>query len=373
MDSIAGLRDWRGSTVLGAVKFGSKGARHLSVTWPSPLAPHWSMSATLGVPANSRASRLGPARHSHKVRAHDGIMLVNQERVGEEVFDGFVPGLGIYDVSEPTRPRLLITWKTTGRGVHRFDFDGRYAYLSTTMEGFIGNIVVILDLSEPTRPEVTGRWWAPGQSQAGDEAYPWGDGPAPRCHHPLRMGERLYKSYWHHGCFILDISDISAPRKISELFIGPAFPHPRHTALPIPFPVRGRQLMILADEDVAKLRPHAPAFMWVVDITDEANPIPVSSWQVDGLDVDGAAQPTMTGCHQPSEIVTSTEIPFAWFAQGLRMVDIADPQRPREVAHFLPDPAPSGERLCSNDVTIDERGLIFLLDRIRGLHILERV
>ena len=97
--------------------------------------------------------------------------------------------------------------------------------------------------------------------------------------------------------------------------------------------------MILADEDVAKLRPHAPAFMWVVDITDEANPIPVSSWQVDGLDVDGAAQPTMTGCHQPSEIVTSTEIPFAWFAQGLRIVDIADPQRPREVAHFLPDPA----------------------------------
>ena len=154
---MRGFGNWRGSTVLGEVKFGSKGARHLSVTWPSPLAPHWSMSATLGVPANSRASRLGPARHSHKVRAHDGIMLVNQERVGEEVFDGFVPGLGIYDVSEPTRPRLLSTWKTTGRGVHRFDFDGRYAYLSTTMEGFIGNIVVILDLSEPTRPEVTGR------------------------------------------------------------------------------------------------------------------------------------------------------------------------------------------------------------------------
>jgi len=27
----------------------------------------------------------------------------------------------------------------------------------------------------------------------------------------------------------------------------------------------------------------------------------------------------------------------------------------------------------SNDVTVDERGLIYLLDRVRGLHILERV
>ena len=26
----------------------------------------------------------------------------------------------------------------------------------------------------------------------------------------------------------------------------------------------------------------------------------------------------------------------------------------------------------SNDVTVDERGLIYLLDRVRGLHILER-
>jgi hypothetical protein len=29
--------------------------------------------------------------------------------------------------------------------------------------------------------------------------------------------------------------------------------------------------------------------------------------------------------------------------------------------------------LQSNDVTVDDRGLIYLLDRVRGLHILERV
>ena len=54
------------------------------------------------------------------------------------------------------------------------------------------------------------------------------------------------------------------------------------------------------------------------------------------------------------------------------MVDIANPLAPVEVAHFLPDPAAAGDRVCSNDVTIDERGLIYLYDRVRGLHFLVR-
>ena len=67
-----------------------------------------------------------------------------------------------------------------------------------------------------------------------------------------------------------------------------------------------------------------------------------------------------------------TEIPVAWFAHGLRIVDIANPHAPREVASFLP-PVPEGaNRVSSNDVTVDARGLLYLLDRTRGMHILER-
>ena len=68
-----------------------------------------------------------------------------------------------------------------------------------------------------------------------------------------------------------------------------------------------------------------------------------------------------------------TEIPIAWFAHGLKIVDIANPHAPREVASFLP-PVPEGaERVSSNDVFVDSRGLIYLIDRSRGLHILERI
>jgi len=66
-------------------------------------------------------------------------------------------------------------------------------------------------------------------------------------------------------------------------------------------------------------------------------------------------------------------VPVAWFAHGLRVVDIADPHAPREVAHFLPEPPPGHARVCTNDVCVDDRGLIYVIDRGRGLHVLERV
>lgn len=131
--------------------------------------------------------------------------------------------------------------------------------------------------------------------------------------------------------------------------------------------------MIVADEDVAKLRPHAPAFTWIFDITDETNPIPVSSWQTDDLDLVGEPQGIYTGCHQPSEIVTGPVIPFAWFSKGVRMLDISNPHAPKEVAHFEPDPQPGCDRICANDITIDDRGLIYVIDRLRGLHIIEQI
>ena len=308
--------------------------------------------------------------HSHKVRVADGVMIVNHEKLGAEGDRDFGGGLGIYDVSTPSEPRQICKWRTGGRGVHRYDFDGRYAYISPTADGYVGNFVMILDLKDPSRPEEAGRWWIPGQWQAGGEEYPWESWVPPRCHHPLRRGDRLYVSYWHHGFFILDISDMSKPVPVSALNTSPAYPHPTHTCLPMKAPIAGRDIMIVADEDVAKLYPASPAFTWIYDITVESLPTPISTWQVEGLRANGAAMEPMTGCHQPSERVSGTVIPFAWFAQGLRLVDIADPYVPREVGYYRPD-APHGGRVSSNDVTIDDRGILYLVDRVRGVDIIE--
>ena len=46
--------------------------------------------------------------------------------------------------------------------------------------------------------------------------------------------------------------------------------------------------MVVADEDVAKLRPSPPSFTWIYDITVEQLPTPIATFQVPGLDRDGA-------------------------------------------------------------------------------------
>jgi len=309
--------------------------------------------------------------HSHKARAANGIMVVNREKLSDEVDPAWKSGLGIYDVSNPAKPKEITIWETWGKGCHRFEFDGRYVYTSATMEGYVATIMVILDLKDPAHPVEVGRWWRPGQWKAGGEKPDWNGGPAPRCHHPLRMGNRLYTSYWHHGFYILDIEDMAKPKMVSGIDWSPPFMHPTHTALPIPFPIKGRKILLVTDEDVLKLEPAPPSFLWLVDITDETNPVPISTLQLEHLDPE-TPQPMMTGCHQPVEKVRGTEIPVAWFAQGLRMVDISNPHTPKETGHFMPDPPPGSKRLSSNDVFEDDRGLIYLMDRVRGFHILER-
>ena len=165
--------------------------------------------------------------HSHKVRVSGDIMITNREVLGAHALkgetppDGYSGGLAIWDISKPTQPKLITNWDATdnsaanyARGVHRFDFDGRYAYISPTMDGYIGNIVVILDLKNPAKPEEVGRWHMPGQWAAGGEKATW-KGSNHKCHHPLRQGNRLYTSYWYGGFVILDIEDMSKPKLVS--------------------------------------------------------------------------------------------------------------------------------------------------------------
>ena len=64
--------------------------------------------------------------HSHKARVSNGIMVVNHERfppAGEPPAD-WRGGFGVYDVSDPSKPRQITRWETSGTGCHRYDVDG---------------------------------------------------------------------------------------------------------------------------------------------------------------------------------------------------------------------------------------------------------
>src|SRR5258708_32963735 len=99
------------------------------------------------------------------------------------------------------------------------------------------------------------------------------------------------------------------PRFVSGVDWSPPFSTPTHTALPIPFPLQGRRVLLVADEDVMRIAPGVPAFLWLVDISEETRATPFASFEGDGID--GSPQPEFTGCHHPSERVRATQMPLA--------------------------------------------------------------
>jgi len=184
------------------------------------------------------------------------------------------------------------------------------------------------------------------------------------------FGRPALRQLLHGGGVILDISDMTQPRALTRINITRRFRIPRTRCLRFRTdqgpardarPRRRRQRTL----------PYTPAFLWIYDVTNETTPVPIGTFQVPGIDPDGAPQPPMTGCHQTSERLSGTIVPCAWFAQGLRLLDISDPFAPKEVGSYQPDPAPGAKRASSNDVTIDDRGLIYLVDRQGGIDILE--
>src|SRR6266540_160577 len=68
----------------------------------------------------SKPLRLAPVEvpkgtHSHKVRVANGLMLVNREaQPADRPAPGFEGGLGIFDVSDPRRPREIAFWRCGG-------------------------------------------------------------------------------------------------------------------------------------------------------------------------------------------------------------------------------------------------------------------
>ncbi|MBE0583286.1 MAG: RNA polymerase subunit sigma-70 [Desulfofustis sp.] len=384
--------------------------------------PHGTSIIDVSDPKNPRlVSKIdlpGMDSHSHKVRVvGDDLMIVNSERHRrhffrkgkriEEIGSGLEKVLGrpasaeeiareldvapkdipllaeadkrgyhdggfkIYDIADRTRPREIAFQKTAGYGVHRFDVDEHYAYISTEMDGFNGPILVIYDISNPLKPEEVSRWWIPGQKIAEGEKPLWINHRV-RLHHAMRFQNQLWAACCGAGFRVVDVSDISAPETIGGYDYHPPVPDTTHTALRVPFKVNGLDIAIVIDEQHEHHKGQPHAFMWVFDVSDISNMKPLSTYHVSEADSPWSRVPGgIFGAHQFQEHMESTLVYAAWFSGGLRIVDIANPLLPEERGFFIPEPAKGAVVPLSNDVDVDARGLIYLLDRVNGLDILE--
>jgi hypothetical protein len=278
-------------------------------------------------------------------------------------------GFKVWDISNKARPRELAYVRNAGIGVHRFDMDARYAYISTEMEGYVGNILVVYDIADPARPTEVSRWWMPGQHAAGGETPHW-KGLSHRLHHALRFGDELWAAVWYAGLRVIDASDIRNLKVVGAYNYHPPFPEPTHTIAPVPVRWNGRQVAVAVDEEHDHVKGQLHGGLWFFDVQERDNIRPLGMFHLSELD-SPFSQNGRFGAHQFQERVGGDVLYCAWFSGGLRMIDIKDPTAPTEIGWYIPEPAAGQKSPQSNDVFVDERGLIYLIDRNVGLDILE--
>jgi hypothetical protein len=304
-------------------------------------------------------------------------LLRNQES-GEFI------GFEVWDISDRVKPRMVSTISHL-QAAHKswWDAETGYAYLSGTQAGWRGQHLIIYDLRSPSQPKFVSNWGLPQQRpgrSGGDEVS---------LHHPVIDGNRAYLSYLFGGdMVILDITDKSKPGMISHLDFSPPFSGIHTTApfngMKVPDYTKGqgevRNFLVLSEESFAYHCQELRRQMYIVDATEETNPIPVAIFKVPEGDFckrGGRFGPHQFAETKDGEIIGGTLLYVAYFNAGLRIVDIADPYHPREVGSYIPDPVASGPGrgkrfIQTNDVDLDYRGLICITDRSgNGLHILE--
>jgi hypothetical protein len=273
------------------------------------------------------------------------------------------PGFVIYDTyADCSQPVLKSSIELTGSQAHMGGFapDGLTYYLGQSNRG-IGGFMYIVDLSDPSNPKQLPTWQFLGDGRPHDVNL-------------NAAGTRLYagqpgtfgntgSSIGPDGLVVLDVSDyqfrLPNPqiRIVSRLF----WEDQGQAEQMYPFTINGRQHVISTDESggqagvgglpAACARGASPyGYAQIIDLSDEANPKIVSklmlevsdpancelllneppeaggggllNYSAERCNVDRANNPTMIAC--------------GYVHGGLRVFDIRDPYRPKEIAYYKP-------------------------------------
>jgi len=319
----------------------------------------------------------------------------------------------VWDVTTPEKPTKIVTVVDGLKGTHKswWECDTGIAYLVSGEPAWrIRRMTQVFDLSDPAHPRFIRNFGLVGQQ-------PGATGPVPtELHGPISTGLKGNRVYFGYGTNKGGVMQIVDRQK---LLSGPAEPTPAnllapqvgrldlnasngaHTALPVmgmtvaefakDKDAGKRNIVVVVDEELANECQEPRQFVWMVDVTDEAKPVVISTFNVPESSGSFCSRGGRFGSHSSNEnqppMYYGKFVFVAWFNAGVRALDISDPYHPREAGFYIPATTdktdkrcvktPSGESRCkvaiqTNNLDVDDRGYIYAVDRANtGLHILE--
>jgi len=316
----------------------------------------------------------------------------------------------IWDVSDPTKPLRLAVVLSGLRDTHKswWECDTGIAYLvAGDPQWRTRRMTKIYDLSNPEKPAFIRDFGLPGQQ-------PDATGPVPsEVHGPISTGpkgNRVYFAYGPGRGGIVQIVDreklLSGPREPSDQnllypqIVRVDFPADAgaHTAFPLlgvnvtefaktKKGVRG-DFLVATGEELQEECAGARQMAHILDISEENAPLGISTWTVPEASGNFCSRGGRFGTHSSNEsfapVFYDRVMFFAHFNAGVRAVDLRDPFHPREIGYYIPAITAKTIQQCvpgatppckpviqTNNVEIDERGYIYIVDRAgTGLHIL---
>lgn len=221
----------------------------------------------------------------------------------------------IYDISDPKTPKLIgrLESSQVPTGVHNIFLGGKIAFLAeATRRGRLH----LVDVSDPTKP-----------AYLADVRDPQGQFNILFVHDVTVVGNRAYVSSLTNGFFIVEFENLDKP---SEL-----------------------HWEILAQHTYAGLSSSTPFThsAWpsadgkVLFTTDEREGELVRAWDISDLTkIQLLASYSASGNPRsiPHNIaVDGSFLYVAYYTEGLKVLDVSNPQELKEVASFDPDPTPS--------------------------------
>lgn len=214
------------------------------------------------------------------------------------------PGIQIIRMADPENPVLAATWDGSFNRAHTVSIDttrallicnGTNKYVAPFSQTATG--LRILSLADPENPVETG-WWPGGAVPTSNAVY---------VHDSVPIGTRLFASSIYSGIQrVIDIADPAAPWEIASWTYAGAF---THNAWP---DTSGRYLYV----------------------TDEVNGEPLKVFDIEALP---AAPLAFALTSNPLAIVHNAhvkgdELFLSNYTEGIRILDLADPAHPAEVA-----------------------------------------
>jgi hypothetical protein len=320
----------------------------------------------------------------------------------------------IWNVADPAQPKLVTRIGGSYKDTHKswWECDTGIGFLVSGVPGWRATrMLEVYDLNDPAKPVKIRDFGLPGHQPGATGAVP------SDLHGPISTGprgNRLYLGYGPLNGGIFQIVDreklLNGPKEptpenlrypeVGRLDFSPL--HGAHTALPLlqmPLPEFAksrvgavRDFVMIVSEATGRTNgcQETHQMVWFADVSVESRPMTVSTYSVPEAGGSYCDRGVRFGSHSSNE---SMGPPFykkvafiAYFAGGLRALDIRDPYHPKEIGHFIPAMTEATEKRCfkidgkercttsiqSNNVETDDRGYIYIVDRANtGLHILE--